>query len=320
MYPDLRSRVRAAHAGGGEAALGAEGGGWGWKILLTYREILVWVWVGSRVAANDELLLNSLRQFGQPMKINSNTKHAHTDTHTLLLFYIMPNGLENGVLYSRTSKEASFTHATLSLLIHPFFYPLLVPVTLSLTHDTHSLPLSLSPPFPSGCVLEPVNSKTMQHLVSMIGWVYSASLGLVHSSHSYSSFCLLWTWDESGPLPLNSHESFNHDTIFLSLSLPPFLLCVPFLSSHVLNSPFAVCPFSSTMAFSPRSRSFCSSPFHVTSLSLSASTSPYCRALMSTLARSVNYSITGRRISHPPRPPLLCPKIGLCWEWIIHSY
>lgn len=42
------------------------------------------------------------------------------------------------------------------------------------------------------------------------------------------------------------------------------------------------------------------------------SLSAYCRALMSTLARSVNYSITGRRISdspHPPLPPPVIPKI-----------
>lgn len=66
---------------------------------------------------------------------------------------------------------------------------------LSLTHDTHNLSLCLflfspspflSPPIPSGRVLEPVKSKTTQHLVSMTSWVYPATLSLVDSSQVQS--------------------------------------------------------------------------------------------------------------------------------------
>lgn len=99
-------------------------------------------------------------------------------------------------------------------------------------------------------------------------------------------------------------------SLSLSLSLSATLptVCSLYLSSRVFNSPFALCPFSSTMVVSPRSRSFCSFPSHVTSRPLSHSTSHYWRALMSTLARSVNYSITGRRISHPTPPSLVRSK------------
>lgn len=68
-------------------------------------------------------------------------------------------------------------------------------------------------------------------------------------------------------------------SLCLPCSLPPFLLCASFFFLLVyLTAPFALCPFSSTMVVSPRSRSFCSSASHVKSLPLLHSTSPYCRA------------------------------------------
>lgn len=91
----------------------------------------------------------------------------------------------------------------------------------------------------------------------------------------------------------------------LSLFLPPFLLCASFFFLLVcLTAPL---PFVHSLSLWSSHQeadhsAFLSLTWH---LALSRSTSPYCRALMSTLARSVNYSKTERKISHPATPPSL---------------
>lgn len=116
------------------------------------------------------------------------------------------------------------------------------------------------------------------------------------------------------PLPFNSHKSFNHDTdrnyfFFpsVSLDMPVFSALLLFLLMYLSSPLLYVLPLSSQQSYQ-----IAGPPSSLLLLSLPPpSLSAYCRALMSVLARSVNYSITGRRISDPP---LVIPKIDLCWE------
>lgn len=138
------------------------------------------------------------------------------------------------------------------------------------------------------------------------------------------------------PLPLNSHKSFNHDTdrffffSSISLDMPVFSVLLLFLLMYLTSPPsspsLSLPPLSSRQSHQIADSSS-PLPLCLTALSLPppppTSLSAYCRALMSTLARSVNYSITGRRISdspHPPLPPCYSKNRLLRWEWIIHSY
>lgn len=89
------------------------------------------------------------------------------------------------------------------------------------------------------------------------------------------------------------------ETIF-SLSTP--LISSPSLPPHVFNISLALCPFPLAAVVLPNRQPFISSLSHLTTPLPQPSLSTYCRALMSTLARSVNYSITGRRIPPPPLP------------------
>lgn len=111
------------------------------------------------------------------------------------------------------------------------------------------------------------------------------------------------------PLPYSSHESFNHDTDrnYSFFLLPPWcarIFCSPSLSSLVFNTPHPfLSPSLHPWPLHQSRLSLCiwqHSYFHTTPHPPSLST--YCRALMSTLARPVNYSITGRRISDSPPP------------------
>lgn len=114
------------------------------------------------------------------------------------------------------------------------------------------------------------------------------------------------------PLLLISPKSFNHDTDrnhFLPL-LSPLIFGYSLFSFSCIPHP------PSSPSFLQNSQSFLFSP------SPSDSTPPfppalsaYCKALMSTLARSVNYSITGRRISDSfPPPSCYSENRLLCWE------
>lgn len=136
------------------------------------------------------------------------------------------------------------------------------------------------------------------------------------------------------PLPLNSHKSFNHDTdrffffSSISLDMPVFSVLLLFLLMYLTSPPsspsLSLPPLSSRQSHqiadssSPLPLFDSTLPSPSISLRLPpTSLSAYCRALMSTLARSVNYSITGRRISdspHPPLPPCYSKNRLLRWE------
>lgn len=193
--------------------------------------------------------------------------------------------------------------------IHPFYS----------SSPAHFLLWRLPPSPPSSCCVQgPTNSKSrQQRLITVISRVSPSShppprphipsskntkgraaVGLLHSLPS--SFP-----SSSSPAPINLLITTQTETIFAPFHLPwsAWIFCSHSLSSCVFNVPFALRPPHVLHPSSPSHSPLFPSHLFMFPPTPRLACLAHCWALMSTLPRPVNYSITGRRISDPPYAP-----------------